>query len=251
MRKNVRYIGVVVLSALLLCSCGNAKNEEIASEYMEKVAQLEKSGVPTMQDVKALDEEYYNLTPKQKDLVTNYGTVKKYLDMDLDQIHSIQDQINQLLSADNVSYKDVMQVEQEYNQLPSDEQAYITSIDRLDEYKELNEYDKAAVVATNFLKDSLKDSSSLQLDEINVKKEGYYYVKINYSATNGFGGRVEDVACLDVTDTYKMGLIALSILTGKFDEGSNTLLGGYIGFKVKEVPVDCEKVMANLNTTIN
>ena len=242
MRKKI--IGALLISTVLLCSCG--KNEKIANEYMEKINQLESSQLPSVQDVKKLDEEYYNLTPKQKELVTNYGTVKKYLDMDLEKLNNIQNQVNELLSKDDVSYADVKNVEKEYDELSSDEKTYISKIDELDKYKELNEYDKAAIVAVRYLRDCLKNSNSLEVEEINVKKNGNYYVKVNYSATNSFGGRKDDVSCLDVSSTFQLGLIGLSSLTGKFDEGSNTLLGGYLGFKNEEIPVDPEKVMDNI-----
>lgn len=109
---------------------------------MEKVEALDQNGLPSVQDVKSLDEEYYNLTPKQKELVTNYGTVKKYLDMDLDNIKSIQERVDQILAEDKVSYKDVVEIEEKYNQMPSNEQTYITGIDQLEKYKELDEYEK-------------------------------------------------------------------------------------------------------------
>lgn len=234
-RKRVCILSILTAAAIMMVGCGNSKNEKIATEYMEKVEALDQNGLPSVQDVKSLDEEYYNLTPKQKELVTNYGTVKKYLDMDLDNIKSIQERVDQILAEDKVSYKDVVEIEEKYNQMPSNEQTYITGIDQLEKYKELDEYEKVAIVATRFLKQSLKNGSSMEVEEINVKKEGNYYVKINYSATNGFGGRKDAVACLDVTSKYMPGLIGLTSLTGGFEEGSNTLLGGYLGFGANEV----------------
>ena len=246
-RKRVCILSILTAAAIMMVGCGNSKNEKITTEYMEKVEALDQNGLPSVQDVKSLDEEYYNLTPKQKELVTNYGTVKKYLDMDLDNIKSIQERVDQILAEDKVSYKDVVEIEEKYNQMPSNEQTYITGIDQLEKYKELDEYEKVAIVATRFLKQSLKNGSSMEVEEINVKKEGNYYVKINYSATNGFGGRKDAVACLDVTSKYMPGLIGLTSLTGGFEEGSNTLLGGYLGFGAKEVSVDPDKILANID----
>ena len=145
-----------------------------------KVNQLDNGQLPSVQEVKDLDAEYYNLTPKQKELVTNYGIVKKYLDLDIELINSLQEKIDSALSKSNVAYKDVKEIEDEYDNMASDEQKYISKIDQLDKFKELNEYDKASIVATRFLKESLKNSDSLQVEEINVKKNGNYYVKVNY-----------------------------------------------------------------------
>ena len=247
MKRSKKMIDILLLTTSLLCACGNSKNQKIAAEYMEKVNQLDNGQLPSVQEVKDLDAEYYNLTPKQKELVTNYGIVKKYLDLDIELINSLQEKIDSALSKSNVAYKDVKEIEDEYDNMASDEQKYISKIDQLDKFKELNEYDKASIVATRFLKESLKNSDSLQVEEINVKKNGNYYVKVNYSATNSFGGRKDDVACLDVSTTYKIGLIGLSSIVGNFDEGSNTLLGGYLGFKNPEISVDPDKVLDNLD----
>ena len=221
MKRSKKIIGILLLTTSLLCACGNSKNQKIAAEYMEKVNQLDNGQLPSVQEVKDLDAEYYNLTPKQKELVTNYGIVKKYLDLDIELINSLQEKIDSALSKSNVAYKDVKEIE--------------------------DEYDKVSIVATRFLKESLKNSDSLQVEEINVKKNGNYYVKVNYSATNSFGGRKDDVACLDVSTTYKIGLIGLSSIVGNFDEGSNKLLGGYLGFKNPEISVDPDKVLDNLD----
>ena len=244
-----RLIVILTLSVICLLSGCGAKDKEIASAYMEKVSQLD-DHLPTMQEVKALDSEYYNLTSKQKELVSNYGIVKKYLSLNLDEINMLQDKIDNSISQDSIPYKEVMEIENDYEALTDEEKSYIKNIDDLQKFKTLDEYDKAAIVAVNFLKNVLKDGNSLELQEINIKKEGGYYVKINYSATNSFGGRKEDVACLDVTTKYEAGLIALSLLFGDFDESSNTLLGGYIGFDTEEHPVDCDKIMDNLDVDV-
>lgn len=245
-KKCILILTLVSLN-ILLCSCGNSKNETIAKEYMDKVEQLNQGGVPTLQEVKNLDTEYYNLTPKQKELVTNYGTVKKYLELNLDSIHSVQSDIDSGLAQVKMTYKDIKNIEERYNKLSSEEKEYIANIDQLSKFKELDEYDKASVVAARFLKQSLKNGDSMEVSEINVKKEGIYYVKINYSATNSFGGRKDDVACLDVAKNFEIGIIGLSALLGNFEEASNTCLGGYIGFKTNEIPVDCDKVLDNID----
>ena len=244
-----KIITVLILASVFALSGCGAKDKEIANEYMAKVNQLE-DHLPTMQEVKELDSEYYNLTSKQKDLVSNYGIVKKYLSLDLDKINTLQEKINSCISQTSIPYKEVIEIENNYKSLTSEEQSYIKDIDELQKFKELDEWDKAAIVAVNFLKGVLKDGDSLEVDEINIKKEGFYYVKINYSATNSFGGRKEDTACIDITTEYKSGLIALSLLFGDFDESSNTLLGGYIGFDVEEHPVDCDKIMDNFDVDI-
>lgn len=71
MKRSKKMIGILLLTTSLLCACGNSKNQKIAAEYMEKVNQLDNGQLPSVQEVKDLDAEYYNLTPKQKELVTN------------------------------------------------------------------------------------------------------------------------------------------------------------------------------------
>lgn len=241
--KKTLVIGVVMLFMMLLSACGNKKE---ANAFMNKVTLLEEKKLPTLKEVKELEKEYNDLTPKQKNYVTNYGSVEKFLDMDLDGMNALQTDINNALD-NTVSYAEVLDMERRYEALSSDEKEYISNIDKLEKYKSLNEYEKAAIVATRYLKNTLKNSSSLELDEINVKKEGNYYVKINYSATNGFGGRKDAVDCLDVAVDFKIGIIGLSSLMGNFEEASNTCLGGYLGFKCEEVSVDCDKILDNID----
>ncbi len=55
MKKSKKIIGVFVLTTSLLCACGNSKNQKIATEYMEKVNQLNSGQLPSIQEVKDLD----------------------------------------------------------------------------------------------------------------------------------------------------------------------------------------------------
>lgn len=242
--KKIVMMNLFVLCSMILSACGN---KQVASDYMDKVELLEQKQLPTLKEIKELEEEYNNLTPKQKEFVTNYGSVEKFLDMDLDGLNELQEDINNAINSGQVAYAEIMDIEKRYEEFSSSEKEYIVDIDKLEKFKALNEYEKAAVVATRYLKNALKNSSSLELEEINVKKEGNYYVKINYSATNGFGARKDDVACLDVSTSFKIGIIGLSSLMGNFEEASNTCLGGYLGFKCEEVAVDCDKILDNLN----
>jgi hypothetical protein len=247
-KKSILILFLVLLSSLILCSC-NSKNQTVAKEYMDKVELLNQGGIPTLQQVKDLDTGYYNLTPKQKELVTNYGTVKKYLDLDLDSIHSIQLDIDTVIAQSNTSYKDIKNIEERYNQLSSEQKTYILNIDQLVKFKELNEYDKASIIAIRYLKQMLKNSDSIKLSEINGKKEGtFYFIKINYSATNDFGGRKDNVVCLDVSDDYKIGIISLFDTADEFRETSDDYVKGYLEeIKSTEYPVDCDKVMDNID----
>jgi hypothetical protein len=85
--------------------------------------------------------------------------------------------------------------------------------------------------------------------EINVKKEdGNYFIKINYSATNGFGGRKDDIVCLDVLAELKIGIISLFDTPNEFKETSDLYLEAYLNeFKSIEYPVDCDKILDNLD----
>lgn len=241
--RKILIVGVLMLFVVSLSACGS---KQAATDFMDKVALLEEKKLPTLKEVNELEEQYNNLTPKQKEYVTNYGTVEKFLDMDLDGLNELQADIDHAISSE-VAYSEILEIEQRYETFSSSEKEYIENIDKLEKYKQLDEYEKAAVVATRYLRNTLKNSSSLELEEINVKKEGNYYVKINYSATNGFGGRKDDVACLDVSTSFKIGIIGLSSLMGNFEEASNTCLGGYLGFNCTEVPVDCDKIFANID----
>ncbi len=248
-KKSILLILIVLFSIVLLCSC-NSKNKTIAKEYMDKVELLNQGNIPTLQEVRNLDTEYYNLTPKQKELVTNYGTIKMYLDLDLDSIHSIQLDIDNGIAQNKILYKDVNNIEERYNKLSSEEKKYISNIDQLSKFKELGEYDKAAIVAVRYLRELLKSSDSMVVSEINGKKDGeFYFMKINYSATNDFGGRKDDVVCFDVSADFKIGIISVcTMIAGDFKETSDLYLNAYIeDFKSTEYPVDCDKVLDNIN----
>lgn len=80
----------------------------------------------------------------------------------------------------------------------------ILPTDNNNTYKEL--FNKVAVTAVNILRENLKASDSLNLKSIQLKKDVYglyimydvYFLKIEYSATNSFGGELDDVAYIGI-----------------------------------------------------
>ncbi|MFA9423386.1 MAG: hypothetical protein ACERLG_07395 [Sedimentibacter sp.] len=211
---------------------------------------MQEVGIPSQRTYDNLYEDYSNLTSKQKEYVSNYETLSQYRGLDLDTIIKINDSIGNLENG-TTKYSDVLEIEDEYNNLSKDEKEYINNFESLEKFKELSDIEKAAVEGVQNIKDSLKDPSSLELTTIKVKNEingmGFYFVYIEYSATNSFGGRKEYKSCFAISSDFEDKFYPLAILTGvqKYLDSTTTYLE-YMKSDEKEQEIDCDKILSNL-----
>lgn len=248
MKRVLLFLSLLVF---LMSGCSN-KDKEIAGDVVEQINQIQAEGIPSQRIFDNIYDEYSNLTDKQKKLVENYEILDQYKGLNLDRIININDLIKQIETQDSVKYSKILEVEAEYNNLTKDDKEFIENYNIIEKAKELTEVEKAAVAAVNTIKDSLKDPSSLELVSISVKDElermNFYFVYITYSATNGFGARQEDKACLSITEEYEDPFYALAVLSGKVKDHlkSTSSFMEFIKSEKPEIEIDCDKILDNL-----
>lgn len=138
--------------------------------------------------------------------------------------------------------------EDEYNQ-------YLSEQEELN--KELTEGEKIVVYTIQQLQDALKNPHSLEIYSIHYKRQysdntGDYYIKIEYSANNDLGGKVEDTLYykfdIDVfSDDSEKALRAKMFGCEEvaFDEYDTGRRSNY-----KETEIDIDRILNNIDITI-
>lgn len=246
--KSMKTFSFVLIFSLLLVGCN--QDEEKAIQVVEQIYTIQ-SEIPSQREYDKIYESYENLTDKQKEMVTNKDVLLEHKGLDLDNINKVNDEISTL--NETSKYADVLKIEEKYNELSKDEKKYIDNYDSISKLKELTELDKAAVSAVQNIKKSLKDSSSLEIININVKdttdRLNFYLVLVEYSATNSFGGRTESSSCITITEDFEDPFYPLALLAGSLDKYLNnpeTYANYYLPAKETEYKIDTDKIMSNL-----
>ena len=241
MKKKILLFFMLSIILTSLMACTNP--EDLTNE----IKVLQEEGIPDEETVNGLLKKYERLSEEDKQLVKNYNVLKIYKNADFNALEEVYDAIHHI--DNNSSFENVIEAEKLYNNLETDEKKAITNYDKLEKVKELTNVEKAAVRAVEYVRDSLKDSSSLELIDVTVKDElarmKFYFVVIKYSATNSFGGRVENAACLSINSDFQDPFYPLAVLSGKvkeYIEGTNSYLE-YIKSDQPEIVIDCDKIM--------
>lgn len=142
-------------------------------------------------------------------------------------------------------YTEAKDIYTQYNKLTSAEQGVITGC--IDTYKlylaaNINHNERCVISALDYLRSSLKNKSSLQIYDIEVREAplhsddfGGIYTYIEFSATNDFGGRLDDTIYLWAS-SYD---VKVSDSTA-FKKGYNKL----------DPEISWEKILANLDYSI-
>lgn len=115
--------------------------------------------------------------------------------------------------------------------------------------EELTEGETAVIYAAQRLQDALKNPHSLEIYSMYYKcGSTEYYVKIEYAATNSYGGLVEDTFCYEVNDgifsddnedVEKAARTSGGIETYKFNAKDR-----------EEIEVDTQRILDNIDMVI-
>lgn len=247
MKKLVCLI-LCVCMLFVFCSCGKVDN------LIQKIDEFSKNEDISQVDIDALFEEYNNLSDKDKEKVTNYAELEKYKDVSIEKVKTLKGKISDV--SDKTSFSVVREIDEEYNALNSNEKklVYIASIK---EKMKLTNLEKAAVAACQYIKKSLRSSSSFELqdakviDDLNGESK-YYLVKIKFSATNGFGGANDDTSFQTISKDFENPWYALSFLSGDYSNALNcTPYQKYYLLNEQEpTSIDCEKILYYIDAEV-
>ena len=213
MRKHVLAICVAVMLSMLFVACGVDKETQQVIDDINAIGDVTLDSQDTLSDIR---KEYNALSEEQQKKVSNYQKFE-----DAQNVFNVLQTI--YFISDEPTVSDVTSIEsatEQYEKLSSDQKKLITNYDKLvsaqgqvDELKKQKEgLNEAYDLTISSLKSRLKNPSSFkELDRrVHSSKETKrkYYVKINYSATNDFGGTLDATYFAYVKDGK---------ITGEFD----------------------------------
>lgn len=233
-----------------------------AVKNVEKV--INNIGTVSLESGEAINEAekmYMALTENQKDDVTNYYTLvearETYNSLVLEEENKkIASEINTMIleleKKDFLKQSEIDEIEEKYASLNDEQKAYVSNYEKMEEINKLNQYEEYALAAVKLLKNSLKNSDSLCLSSIKVAEcpskasVSPYFVRINYSATNSFGGAIDDTATIDINKDGKSGYWQMSAIFGNLDEVEFQLYANYLECVTNEYEVDCDRILKNM-----
>lgn len=171
---------------------------------------------------------------------------------------TVSDKITELSTSEAPTQEMINDVEKEYTALTDKQKELVANYSDFEPAKELRPVEKAALVAVKEIQSYLKSESSLELNSVTVKDAtqdvnpndkvplNNYYVTVSYSATNSFGGRLDDSYCIDVNPDFKVGTFKGSILVDMGDTMSISNEFSAKATKGETYKIDCERIMNNL-----
>ena len=246
--KKIGCLIICVCMLFVLCSCGKVDN------LINKIDNL--SGIEniTQSEIDTLFEEYNNLSTEDKKKITNYDKLKKYEDVDIETVKSLENKIKTI--SNESKFTDVSNIYDKYKLLNANEQNLI-NITSIQEKMQLSNIEKATVVACQYIKKSLKSSSSFELrnakaiDDIG-KKSNYYLVNVQYSATNSFGAKIDDTSFQTISAEFENPWYALSLLSGDYSSAleCTPFIQFYLSNEQRPTEIDCDKIIYYLDTEI-
>lgn len=248
MKRKLFAILLLAFSIITLSSCG--KSQQVV-EVDKLISNLGTGDVLVRQNaIEAAYQSYEMLSDKEKGQVETSDILlaaKNELEKSLAEVEEVQSLANELAVLPAPTQTNVDILTTKYSQLSP------TQKERIENYDAaiaLRECEIVAVQASNQLSNFLKNSSSLEIYNARVKMNATKLagdgIVLNYSATNGFGGRVDGTACMQIGDDGTDPFWSLSLLTGtSIDDLSTTAYPYYLQSPEEEIEVDGGRIMAN------
>ena len=172
--KKICCLLICICMVFALCSCGKTDN------LIKKIDDFSEKENITQTEIDTLLEEYNNLSTEDKNKITNYDKLKKYENVNIDNVKEIKSKITTITK--DSKFSEISEIYNEYELLNINEQNLI-DITSIQEKMQLSNLEKATVSACQYIKKSLKSSSSFELrsakaiDDIG-KTSNYYLVEI-------------------------------------------------------------------------
>lgn len=248
---------MMLLTAINFTGCGKSKPAKTTDKLILEIGDV---SLDSEDNIREAENYYESLSEGQKDEVENYKLLvdaRNQYDrlVQEEKNKELKDQLEQkigeLLEQEVRTQKDVDYIIETYESLPEELQETVKNKDSIETIKELTEYEKVAVAAVNALKLNLKNEDSLKLKSIEVatgKKEAMskYYVQIEYSAENSFGGELDNTETIDITTKYSAGFWGLSRLLSGYEQTELQLYNDFLNHSTNKMEVDIDRILNNL-----
>lgn len=244
----------IFLTFALFCMIGVASGcSNKAEELDSKIETVLSSDEIKQEQLDEIFSTYDGLSDNQKKNVTKYNEIEKYKGVNITDVNEINNTIKMI---DTLSFNDIIDLDKSISTLASNEKALI-DISKVDEAMELSDMEKAAVAACQYIRKSLKSSSSFKLHSAKVINDladiKYYLVKIEYSGTNSFGGEKDANSFQTINSEFVNPWYGLAILTGKYEEAleCSSFLQYYLLNDQDPTELDCDKIMYYIDEAVN
>lgn len=239
---------LVVLGAIVLIQ-GNTKKQEKISYINKAIEEVEKGKLPSKAEFNNLLSEYDSLTDNAKEKISNWKVISNLNDIDLDKIHNISEKISKIKKSS--SFKELVELKDEIDALDDNTKKYIDS-SKLDQAMELTDIEQAALAACKNIKSVMINQDSFEVQKVTVKndldKMNFYWVLVEYSGTNSFGGTLDKTSCFGITSDFEDPFFGMAQITGYTDYlDSTTSYNEYTKCTKKEEIVDPDKITYYLN----
>lgn len=233
---------------LALCSCGKVDN------LIKKIDDFSQKENITQTEIDTLFEEYNSLSAEEQEQITNYDKLKKYEGVNIENVKTLVNRIESVSDSDDFSNK--IDIYETYTNLNQNEKNLI-DITTIQEEIQLTDLEKATVSACQYVKKSLKNSSSFELLSAKAiddrgKSTHYYLVNIEYSATNGFGAKIDDTSFQTISEKFQNPWFGLAILNGDYSSAleCTPYLKFYLLNEQEPTEMNCDKIMYYIDTEI-
>lgn len=254
-RRKMRIIIVAIFLVLVTLICVIVQKERKEQKVLEEQRQREIAEIdswvekvyggeiPTQVEYDEMVERFNNLGEDQAN-IKNADILKKFEAIDLDTITQISDKIDSL--DESSDFSKILEAKDDYEDLKENEKELV-DIKKIDSLMELSDIENAALAACNNIKLCMKNEDSFKVNEITVKddleKMNFYWVLIEYSGTNSFGGNLDKTSCFGMSEDFEDPFFPLAQITGVSKYLDSTVsYNEYTKCEKPEISVDTDKI---------
>lgn len=247
--KKIVISMVMMLVIGIMSGCGSNQVEEVNA----KIDVILSTEEISQKQLEEMFSAYEQLSEEQKKEVTRYSEVKKYKDVNIEKVNAINKSIDIIHT---LSFIEIVELQENIDKLSEREQKFI-NIEPVNSAMELTDMEKSAVAACQYIKKSLKSSDSFKLKSVKVINDldaiNYYLVKIEYSATNGFGAEIDSNSFQTINRKFENPWWGLAVLNGKYEEAleCSSFLSFYLTNEQEPTVLDSSKILYYIDEKVN
>lgn len=245
----IAIIVLVIVSTAIVFIHRNKEKQEKITSINELIQEIGKGNLPSQDVYDQIISDYNSLSDTDKTQIGNWKVVSNLKGIDLEQVSKISEKINKI--SDSSPFNEIVELKEDVDLLDSNVQQYIDS-GKLENLMKLTDIEEAALAACKNIKSVMKNQDSFEVQKVTVKndldKMNFYWVLVEYSGTNSFGGTLDKTSCFGITSDFKDPFFGLAQITGYTDYlDSTTSYNEYTKCAKTEEIVDSDKITYYLN----
>lgn len=245
----IAIIVLVIVSIAIVFIHRNKEKQEKITSINEVIQEIGKGNLPSQDAYNQIISDYNSLSDTDKTQIGNWKVVSNLKGIDLEQVSKISEKINKI--SDSSPFNEIVELKEEVDLLDSNVQQYIDS-SKLENLMKLTDIEEAALAACKNIKSAMKNQDSFEVQKVTVKndldKMNFYWVLVEYSGTNSFGGTLDKTSCFGITSDFEDPFFGLAQITGYTDYlDSTTSYNEYTKCTKTEEIVDPDKITYYLN----